>query len=52
MENLLNIAAQNMEQARQIIRDTRIIPIWESVGAEINLVGSLKMGTNDEAQGY
>ena len=44
MENLLNIAAQNMEQARQIIRDTRIISIWESVGAEINLVGSLKMG--------
>ena len=44
MENLLNISAQNMEQARQIIRDTRIIPIWESVGAEINLVGSLKMG--------
>ena len=44
MENLLNIAAKNMEQARQIIRDTHIISIWESVGAEINLVGSLKMG--------
>ncbi len=43
-DDILNIASKNQEKAKKIIRDTNIINIWESIGAEINLVGSLKMG--------
>lgn len=42
--DLLDIATLNQQKARSIIKDTRIIPIWESVGAKVNLVGSLKTG--------
>jgi len=41
---ILNIAKQNQEKALEIINNTNIIPIWESTGAEINLIGSLKTG--------
>jgi len=44
MENILEIAAENQKKAWKVIKDTNIIGIWESVGAEINLVGSLKTG--------
>lgn len=40
-QQIAAIAARNTEKARRIIRDTGIIDIWESAGAEINLVGSL-----------
>lgn len=40
----LEIATLNQQKAWSIIKDTRIIPIWESIGATVNLVGSLKMG--------
>lgn len=39
-----DIALKNQQKAWQIIEDLRIIPIWESVGAKVNLVGSLKTG--------
>lgn len=42
--DLLDIATLNQQKAWSIIKDTRIIPIWESVGAIVNLVGSLKTG--------
>lgn len=41
-QQIAAIAARNTEKARRIIRDTGIIDIWESAGAEINLVGSLR----------
>lgn len=44
MENILQIAEQNQQKARNIIQDTRLIEIWESIGAEPRLVGSLKTG--------
>ena len=44
MENILQIAEQNQQKARNIIRDTRLIEIWQSIGAEPRLVGSLKTG--------
>lgn len=42
--DLLDIATLNQQKAWSIIKDTRIIQIWESVGAIVNLVGSLKTG--------
>lgn len=34
MENILQIAEQNQQKARNIIRDTRLIEIWQSIGAD------------------
>lgn len=42
--DILKLAEANQQKARQVINDTKIIEIWESIGARINLVGSLKMG--------
>ncbi|SBW00161.1 phosphoglycerate mutase family protein [uncultured Dysgonomonas sp.] len=44
MESFIDIAAKNQKKAHEIIEKTGIIGIWESVGAEVNLVGSLKTG--------
>lgn len=44
MKKILEVAAKHEQRAREIIRETDIINIWQSVGAEINLVGSLNMG--------
>ena len=44
MEHLLELAKRNQDRAWEVIRQTDIINIWKSVGAEINLVGSLNMG--------
>jgi len=44
MDNILEIAARNQERAWEIIKDTDIINIWQSAGAKINLVGSVKTG--------
>ncbi len=38
------LATTNQQKAWDVINETGIIGIWESVGARINLVGSLKMG--------
>ena len=43
-EALFERSARLQEQAFKIIADTRIVQIWEDIGATINLVGSLKMG--------
>ncbi len=44
MTDILEIAAANQRRAHDIIRDTGIEDIWRSVGAEPNLVGSLRTG--------
>ena len=42
--DILDLARRNQQKARKIIEDTKIIPIWESIGAKVNLVGSLSTG--------
>ena len=42
--DILDIARLNQQRAWKIVEDSGVIPAWESVGAEINLVGSLSMG--------
>jgi len=44
MQEYREIARLNQERAFEIIESSRIVSLWESVGAEINLVGSLKTG--------
>lgn len=42
--NILDIAEQNQQKAWEIVENTNVVPIWESIGARINLVGSLRTG--------
>lgn len=42
MNDILNIASKNQEKAWKIIKDTGIVNLWKSIGAEINIVGSLE----------
>lgn len=42
--DILKIAEQNQQRAREIIEQTGIMEIWRSVGADPNLVGSSRMG--------
>ncbi len=44
MIDVFKIAATNQERAWKVIESTNIISIWKSIGAKINLVGSLKTG--------
>lgn len=44
MDKILQLAEKNSRRARSIIEKVRIREAWQSVGAEINLVGSLRMG--------
>nr|WP_321466645.1 hypothetical protein [uncultured Desulfobulbus sp.] len=44
MNQVLEIAESMQKNAWEIIKDTNVIEIWSSIGATINLVGSLKMG--------
>ena len=44
MNELMKIAAANQQRAREVIRDTDLEAIWQQVGAEPNLVGSLRTG--------
>lgn len=44
MENILELAELNQKKARKVLQDSDLFKIWESVGAEVHLVGSLKMG--------
>jgi hypothetical protein len=41
---ILELAKQNQQSAQKILTDTGIIPAWESIGATVNIVGSLKSG--------
>lgn len=42
MKEIINLSEKNQQRAWQIIQDINIVSIWESMGATINLVGSLK----------
>lgn len=44
MENLLRLAEQNVEASHKVIRDAKIVESWESIGATVNLIGSVKTG--------
>ena len=44
MKQIFEMAESMQKDAWQVIHDTKIIDIWSSIGATINLVGSLKMG--------
>ena len=44
MKNVLEKAERMQKRAWDIIEETRIIELWSSIGATINLVGSLKTG--------
>ncbi|MFH1135032.1 MAG: nucleotidyltransferase domain-containing protein [Pseudomonadota bacterium] len=44
MDQLFQLAATAEKKAWEVIRETRVIEIWQSLGATINLVGSLKTG--------
>ncbi|MDL2256738.1 phosphoglycerate mutase family protein [Bacteroidales bacterium OttesenSCG-928-I14] len=42
--DILKLAEQNQQAAWKILEDSRIIPAWESIGASVNIIGSLKSG--------
>lgn len=42
--NIPELAKRNQQKAWEIIEDTRIVRIWEGMGAKVNLVGSLRTG--------
>ena len=44
MDNIENIAAETERRARKVLEDSGVIRIWEEVGAEVQMVGSLAMG--------
>lgn len=44
MNDIFELEKKYEEQAWQVIRETGIIEIWESVGCTVNLVGSLRTG--------
>ncbi len=44
MPDLFKISADLEDRARRIIDETDIVGIWKSIGATVNLIGSVKMG--------
>lgn len=44
MEAIEQLAKANQDQARELLRTADLLDIWRSVGAQPNLVGSLRMG--------
>ena len=44
MKEISEIAEVMQTRAWSIIKETKIVEIWSSIGARINLVGSLKTG--------
>lgn len=44
MDTIERIARRNRLRAEEIIRDSRLVEIWQSVGAEVRQVGSLRSG--------
>ena len=44
MQEYRRISESNQQKAHRILEDLSIISLWQDIGAEINLVGSLKTG--------
>lgn len=42
--DILQISEHNQQAAWKVLEDTGVIPAWESIGADVHLVGSLKSG--------
>lgn len=42
--DILDLAIWNQRRAWAVVENTRVIPIWKSIGAQVNLVGSLRTG--------
>lgn len=43
-EELLHLASVNQNRARQVLVASCAVPVWQSIGAEVQLVGSLRTG--------
>ncbi|HNW83742.1 MAG TPA: nucleotidyltransferase domain-containing protein [bacterium] len=43
-EKILQTAVEIQKQAHEVIKELRIVESWESIGAKVNLVGSLRTG--------
>lgn len=43
-ENYLEKSHKNQKRAWEVVRKSRLVPLWEGIGAKVNLVGSLKIG--------
>lgn len=43
MDEVLKVAGQTTLRAREVVAEVGVYQAWESVGAKVNLVGSLKM---------
>ena len=44
MEDYLLLAERNQAKAWEVIRSTRVVELWKEADAEVNLIGSLKLG--------
>ena len=44
MENVYEQARADQARAWDVVRETRVVDLWEELGAEVNLVGSLRTG--------
>lgn len=44
MIDLSELAARNIAASHKVIQDTKIVESWERIGAEVNLIGSVKTG--------
>lgn len=44
VNEILQLAELNQVKAWEVIKEARIFNAWESIGAEVNLIGSLKTG--------
>lgn len=42
--DILELAKQNQEEAWKVVENSGVVKAWESIGAEVNLVGSLRTG--------
>ena len=42
--NILDMAWQNQQEAWKVVENSGIIPAWKNIGAEVNMVGSLRTG--------
>lgn len=43
-QEIAAVAARNTARAREVLQATKIVPLWESIGATVNPVGSFSMG--------
>ena len=44
VEDIISLAEKNLTAAKKVIQNCGIIKAWQDIGAEINLVGSVRMG--------